>query len=332
MYRPLIASFSMLLSFALASDTAAQPSPVGAQFQVNTYTTGGQYDPSVASDAVGNFVISWSSGGSPSGDPGYSILAQRYSPGGTPIGDEFQANAFTSGAQVDPAIAMGPNGDFVLTWATFESPSFGELRTRLFLPDGTASGDDFQTNTYTTGRQILPTTALDSGGGIIVAWTSEGSAGTDSDTSVQTRRLGSDGGPIGSEFQVNTSTQNAQAQSDIAVQPGDDFLVTWTDFGGVDGAGGGIVARRFASDGSALGDEIVVNTYTTGDQSQPAVATDASGAFTVVWQSSRSAGGDIDGSIQGQRFDALGQRLGGQFQVNTVTTGTQRRADVVMAP
>src|SRR5262245_2925772 len=35
--------------------------PQGAEFQVNTYTPNYQYVPAVASDAVGNFVVAWSS-------------------------------------------------------------------------------------------------------------------------------------------------------------------------------------------------------------------------------------------------------------------------------
>ncbi|MEM8995710.1 MAG: SdrD B-like domain-containing protein [Acidobacteriota bacterium] len=332
MHRPLTAS-SILLGLAFGSAAMAQPSPAGDVFQVNTYTTGSQESASVASDAAGNFVISWLSGGSPGDDENYAILARRYASDGTALGDEFQANSSTAGSQVTPGVSVGPGGDFAVIWATIDG-SIQEVQSRLFLADGAASGDDFQVNSDTTGRQFLPEIAVNSAGELITVWASTASAGTDnSGDSIQARVLDSDGSFMGSQFQVNTTTSNSQSEPDVALQPGDDFLVTWTDSGGLDGAGRGIVVRRFASDGSALGDEIVVNTYTTNDQSQPAVATDASGAFTVVWQSFGSGGGDTDGnSIQGQRFDASGQRLGAQFQVNTYTTDFQRRPDVVMSP
>ena len=38
---------------------ASNGSPVDSQFQVNTYTTGGQSDPSVSLDADGDFVVVW---------------------------------------------------------------------------------------------------------------------------------------------------------------------------------------------------------------------------------------------------------------------------------
>ena len=54
------------------------------------------------------------------------------------------------------------------------------------------------------------------------------------------------------------------------------------------------------------------------------VASDSSGNFVVVWQSNGSAGSDTsDTSVQGQRYDASGSPIGGEFQVNTYTTGNQ---------
>ena len=44
---------------AMPAPAAAQP--LGAEFQVNTYTTSNQELPSVATDANGNFVVVWES-------------------------------------------------------------------------------------------------------------------------------------------------------------------------------------------------------------------------------------------------------------------------------
>jgi hypothetical protein len=65
---------------------------------------------------------------------------------------------------------------------------------------------------------------------------------------------------------------------------------------------------RFASprgnDGIAIGTELQVNTYTTGDQAFTNVAAEPGGNFMVVWQSEGSAGSDSTGyGIQGQRFE-----------------------------
>jgi len=85
------------------------------------------------------------------------------------------------------------------------------------------------------------------------------------------------------------------------------------------------IAPFFASVCSA---EFQVNTHTTWDQKDPAVAMDGQGAFVVVWD---SYGQDGDsGGIFGQRFNAAGEPLGGEFQVNTTTSGNQANPSVAM--
>jgi hypothetical protein len=62
---------------------------IGTEFRVNTYTTGIHYDPAVAMDSAGDFVITWDSYGQEgytSGAnqyyPNYGVYAQRYNSSG----------------------------------------------------------------------------------------------------------------------------------------------------------------------------------------------------------------------------------------------------------
>jgi hypothetical protein len=66
-----------------------------------------------------------------------------------------------------------------------------------------------------------------------------------------------------------------------------------------------------------------VNTYTTDQQEHPSVASDASGNFLVAWQD-RFQDGSGRG-VFGQRYDSDGAAQGGEFRVNTFTTGDQRK-------
>jgi hypothetical protein len=76
------------------------------------------------------------------------------------------------------------------------------------------------------------------------------------------------------------------------------------------------------------GGEFQVNTYTTGHQFGVAVAIDAAGRFVVVWESFvQDAGSE---GIFGQRYDAAGTPVGGEFRVNTYTTSDQRSPAVAM--
>ena len=67
------------------------------------------------------------------------------------------------------------------------------------------------------------------------------------------------------------------------------------------------------TDVELVGPELPVNTFIPGNQQAPAVATDASGGFVVVWQSGSfyGSGPAQDGSLSGvfgRRFVPAGRR------------------------
>ncbi|WP_049973979.1 hypothetical protein, partial [Azospirillum sp. B4] len=73
--------------------------------------------------------------------------------------------------------------------------------------------------------------------------------------------------------------------------------------------------------------EIIVNSYTASDQTAPSVAILADGSYVVAWQ---SAGEDGAGwGVYAQRFTAGGGKIGGEFRVNTTTTGDQNAPTTV---
>jgi hypothetical protein len=76
--------------------------------------------------------------------------------------------------------------------------------------------------------------------------------------------------------------------------------------------------------------DFVVNTTTADGQARPSVSMDARGHFVIVWQSQLQ-----DGSLYGvfgQRLDAAGARVGGEFRVNTTTLGNQLDPDLAVDP
>ena len=113
---------------------SAAGSPLATEFQVNTYTTNNQYDPSVALDDDGGFVVTWSSNGQDRGLFG-GIFARRFSAAGSPVAAEFQVNAYTIGTQRLPSVALDADGDFVVAWGTSGGmdPDSGDLRAPLHL-------------------------------------------------------------------------------------------------------------------------------------------------------------------------------------------------------
>ncbi|MEL7061341.1 MAG: hypothetical protein AAGN46_15060 [Acidobacteriota bacterium] len=322
---------AMMMAFvasALISGTALAQS----EFQVNTYTTSSQYKPSVAVDSDGNFVVVWASLGSDDTDTdGFSIQGQRFAADGSAAGAQFQVNTYTTSDQRSPAVAVDADGDFTVVWTSDGSAgtdsSLSSIQGRRFASDGMALGAQFQINTYTTSNQSGPSADMDSNGDLVVVWTSLGSDGTDSSSySVQGRRFGSDGSPLAAQFQVNTFTSSEQTTASVAMDDDGDFVVVWRSAAsaGTDTSADSVQGQRFAADGSPLGAQIQLNTYTTGVQTSPVVGVDADGDFVVAWTSSGSDGSDSDAySVQAQRFASTGSTQGPQVQVNTFTTSLQ---------
>ncbi len=154
---------------------------------------------------------------------------------------------------------------------------------------------DVQVNTYTTSDQAFSSVALDADGDFVVVWHSNGSSGTDSSSfSIQGQRYASGGSTVGGQFQVNTYTTSSQYRPSVAIDADGDFVVVWRSngSGGTDSSSFSIQGQRYASDGSTVGAQFQVNTYTTSGQYRTSVAMDDDGDFVVVWHSDGSSGTD----------------------------------------
>ena len=273
--------------YAQRYDTSG--SPAGGEFRVNTYTTGYQYGPSVASDANGNFVVVWSSY-LQDGDLG-GVYGQVFDNTGSPVNGEFRANQFTTGYQWRPSVAYGGNGDFVVAWESQGQDGDGyAVMARRYAPDGTPRADEFQVNQQTTGDQSAPAVAADSGGDFVVTWHSAGQDG--SEFGIMARRFGSSGVAAGAEFQVNTYTTDYQTYPRIGMDAKGNFLIAWRSFG-QDGDAAGTDAQRFDASTARVGSEFQVNTTTTGYQDQAALALGRGGRFVITW-SSPDSGSDSE--------------------------------------
>ena len=322
------------LALAMVFPASAQaPVPVGAQFQINTYTTDSQFIGSVAAETDGDFIVVWASRGSFGTDNGSpSAQAQRYASDGSPRGAQFQVNTYTTGFQVATSVAIDANGDFVVVWqsdGSFGTDTSGpSVQGQRYASDGSVRGGEFQINSYTTGFQGNPSVAAKPDGEFLVVWEGYGSSGTDtSGSSIHGQRYASDGSLQGAEFQVNTYTTYNQGRASAAMNSAGDFVVAWNSFGPYfafdDYAH--VQGRRFASDGSPEGAEFRVDSVAGGNQYEPKVRRDDDGDFVVVWASRRWLGlNTSDYSIQGQRYASDGATRGTQFQVDSFTTGTQR--------
>ena len=294
--------------------------PIGQEFQVNTFTSDDQRLGSISvAPSGGSMVVwtSWAGDGSSSG-----VFAQLYLPDGSPVGMEFLVNSYTTGPQKSPAVDSNEGNSFIVAWdeSNIMDPY---ARNRIFGQRFDALGNPLGSELDISGADAAqPDVAVAPSGDFVVVWQRTYYA-TTLHMRIFGRVFAADGSPLGTEFQVNDSTNDYRSvRPKVAIQPDGDFLVVWDDWSGNDGSSAGIFARKYAADGLPASGEFQVNVFTTGYQSEPVAVSTTDGRFVVAWSSYQ------DGSymgVFGRRLSRDGTPTGGEFQINTFTTDYQQR-------
>ena len=313
----------MALVGASAGSATAQV-VAGDEFRVNTTTASAQWDPHAASapdgdeNIHGNFVVTWTGLVTPPAQ--YDVFAQRYRPWGVPVGGEFRVNDYTTGVQRRGRVTVHRDGSFVIVWMAAQAQQ--GLWAQRFSATGARIGTEFRVDT--TGDDA-PSHAIgmDRRGDFVVAWWD--TAPSDADGGVFAQRVSAGGALVGGEFRVNTYTTGTQSFPAVAMGDSGDFAIAWMS-ADQDGSGFGVFAQRFAAAGTPIGGEFRVHAGTVGDQLWHDAATDRDGNLVVAWTE-----GGRDGSgfgVFARRFSSTGAPLGGEFLVNTYTTGQQNLGSV----
>lgn len=292
------------------------------EFRVNTQTNSIQRSSSLAVDSSGNFVVVWMSrfqDGS-----GEGIYGQRFNNAGIRQGTtEFPVNTTTLFDQVDPAVAMDADGDFVVVWASNSQDGSGDgIYARRYNSSGQAAPEgELPINQATLGNQILPAVAMDAAGNFVVAWENLSSAGDGSGSSIYARLFNSNGVALTNEFLVNTTTTtNHQSHPSVAAQPTGGFVITWDSI--VTATDQEVYARRYSTAGTPLGSEVLVNTTLPGAQQFPAIAV-STGQAVIAWHA-RQDGAEF--GIVARRLTLPGPQPAGTLQFSEATPSVDEAA------
>ncbi len=284
-------------------------------------------DFSLASDASGNFVVTWVDDGDDSGGEANDIAARLFDASGNPLGDQFAVNEVTESYQSHPEVSMAPSGDFVIVWTgPFDEQN---VSGRRFDASGAPLSSEFVVNTHTAGDQGpigLVNVASDAAGDFVVVWASyDGYPLT-----VAGQRYKADGTPEGGEFQIHDHI-SYDYFSDIGLAAHDDgsFAVAWaSDESGV-GYSDDVVARLYNDKGGAKGNTFVVSDDSAGDLDQgyygTSVATLGSDLYVVAWQAELPSGY----AISGQLLDRSGDPVGPVFTVSDISYDAKFSPQVV---
>ena len=195
------------------------------------------------------------------------------------------------------------------------------------------STQEFHVNTTTTDVQSTDQETRNAPQSISVSPTGEsvvvwGSNLQDSSAyGVYAQRLDRNGQKLGSEFRVNTTTNSMQYWAAVDHDDAGRFVVVWSSIG-QDGSNHGVYARVFDANGSALTNEIQVNSTTTNNQKNAALAVATDGSFVVAWEG--EGVGDTTG-IFFRRFDAGGTALDiSEIRANVAAASVEHRPAVAI--
>jgi len=231
-----------------------------------------------------------------------------------------RVNTTITMTQSNPAVAYGTGRYFVVWQTQYVNEYNDNIMGQFLIESGNSIGAEFRINTYSNNKQQHPDVASN-GSVYFVVWDSSLQDGYWE--GIYGQFINPDGSKSGAELAINTFTAHQQTNPSTA-SDGDAFFVTW-ESKYQDGNLYGIFARKYASDGTTIGSEFQVNTYTTSDQLLPQIASGGT-SYLIVWQST-----DQDGSAEGifaHLIGSDGNLSGAEFQVNTYTIGAQKNASI----
>lgn len=296
----------------------------------------------VAVTADGAFVIVWEQA-RPKNRFLTNVLARKFNRKGKPLTPAFVVHEANPNSRYSGAVAGTADGGFVVAWAAVNppSPQLGIFTTdavaRFFRANGTAAGPALRL----TGPVVDP---VDDSAivPVAVAVAPDGSVTIVShcfcdQPGLVLQRFKSDGVVLDDIDPAAGCACRGDLTifPSLSIAPDGSFVLAWVNGVGLHSTNPAdsfptvVRARRFAADGSALGDVFQVNQgdrLTTG----PHVATFADGSFVIGWTDQDGLDGDHSG-VFARAYDADGGTSGPDLQVNLRKAGDQILSSIAAA-
>ena len=293
---------------------AADGTPIGSDFIVNTTPTEEQSWPTVTALADGRAFVSWTSYIPDIGE--WEVRARIINSDGTG-GPDFIVNSTTANAQFAPSAVTLADGHILVTWTSNEArdPTTDfypeDIRGRILDANGTPLTDDFVVNTSLFGNQFDSTVTALPDGRALVSWTTyDQSLGL---TAIYGRFVNPDGTSSTPDFRLLPVSQQNQFDASLAVLANGWIMVTWVsqepDFDH------NIHVRVLTAEGTVVSSDNILNSNLAGAQSSPSVTALPDGRALAVWLTNNSSTGETD--IYGRILDSGGFPLGQDFLINS---------------
>ena len=289
-----------------------------AEILVNQTTANDQRWGRVASDDLGNFVVTWTSDQGGSND----VYVRLFDSSGSAQTNEILVNSTVNGEQRDSSIAMdADDGAFVVTWeGNGEEPGQvddeGIFYRRFDAAGGALDVTEVLVNfDNTTGTQQNAAIDANRAGNFVIVW--------DDIDGLFARQFDAGGAAQGNRITVDISSEASRGA--VAMDAGGNFVATWRDIPAV--TSDGVLARMYDAAGMPQGASFIVFDQLFSDQTNPSIDMDTAGNFAVAWEG--AGPGDIAGVFV-KTYDAAGTVLGSETLVNQTTANVQSQTSVAM--
>src|SRR6266511_3453408 len=205
----------------------------------------------------------------------------------------------------DPALTAFGNGNYAVSYSV-GSVTDTDIVGRIVTSSTGVVGGQFDIDNGTDNRDFSQLATLSNGN--FVAVYQDENAGSATDTDIYYGIFSNTGAPLFVHDAVPGGAfgGGAETKPDVAALRDGGFVVVWTD---ADPATTEVRASIISNVITLVAGNIAVNTTTTEAQNNASVVALADGGFLVTWDD------DNANLIRAQRFDAVGDKIGLQFNL-----------------
>jgi hypothetical protein len=268
--------------------------------------------PDVSLDDKGNAVVVWSD--DPDGNGFYNVPYRVVSPTGTVLASG-QANADSAGQQINPKVAVDPDGApsnpgavaFTVVWEDIQGTAPATVRAAGYTAATTKAYE--VTVNATGGSHHRPDVAVPASGDAIVVWDEDTDANGFYNVGL-VRLAKSNGAVVMSRRSANTLGDGQQEHAAVAANYNGDFVVAWESD---HTATFGVWARSFTADGTGRSAEVPVSSGTgagsptvgVDDQGDAVVGWSVAGSDPAVWARGLNPDGTSTGRLPSQSLSQV---------------------------
>jgi len=227
----------------------------------------------------------------------------------------------TTAAQILPGMAVNRYGYAVICWVDGRNGG-KDIYAQVINQKGAKVLGNFRVYEDPAHEgQAYPDAAMDDRGRFVIVW----EEGTEAAADIRGRLFLANGQPATDPFRINDEAASLTHDPAVAMRPDGFFTVCWEDYR--DESRPDIYGQRFDPAGNPIGGNFIINSETEDMQDDPAIAMNNSGECLVAWEDQKGGGPT---EIFGQRFDAAGTPVGGNFRINPFVEGSCWDPDVAI--